>query len=83
MVVINPVHTGDVLHRLHPRPEGEACVRLAAETLLAVLALVQQVAGLSSWQSSLLTVGYLVAIVSTKPTRYCEVGTEMSLALER
>lgn len=58
-------------------------MRLAAETLLVVLALVQQVAGLSSWQSSLLTVGYLVAIVSTKPTRCFEVGTAIDLTLER
>jgi hypothetical protein len=71
------------MFRLHPCPEGEACVRLAAETLLVVLALVQQVAGLSSWQSSLLTVGYLVAIVSTKPTLCFDVGTEIDLALER
>jgi hypothetical protein len=58
-------------------------VRLAAETLLVVLALVQQVAGLSSWQSSLLTVGYLVAIVSTKPTLWCAGGTAIDLALGR
>ena len=58
-------------------------MRLAAETLLVVLALVQQVAGLSSWQSSLLTVGYLVAMVSTKPTLRFEGGTDISLALER
>jgi DHA2 family multidrug resistance protein-like MFS transporter len=37
----------------------------AAGTLLVALALVQQGAGLSSWQSGLLTVGYLVAILST------------------
>jgi len=37
----------------------------AAGTLLVALALVQQGAGLSSLQSGLLTVGYLVAILST------------------
>lgn len=37
----------------------------AAGTLLVVLALVQQEAGLSSLQSGLLTVGYLVAVLST------------------
>ena len=37
----------------------------AAGTLLIALALVQQGAGLSSLQSGLLTVGYLVAILST------------------
>ena len=37
----------------------------AAGTLLVALALVQQAAGLSSLQSGLLTVGYLVAILST------------------
>ena len=37
----------------------------AAGTLLVTLALVQQAAGLSSLQSGLLTVGYLVAILST------------------
>ena len=37
----------------------------AAGTLLVVLTLVQQQAGLSSLQSGLLTVGYLVAILST------------------
>ena len=37
----------------------------AAGTLLIVLTLVQQEAGLSSLQSGLLTVGYLVAILST------------------
>jgi hypothetical protein len=58
-------------------------VRLAAETLLVVLALVHQVAGLSSWQSSLLTVGYLVAIVSTRPTLWCAVDTAIDLALGR
>ena len=52
-------------------------------TLLVVLALVQQVAGLSSWQSSLLTVGYLVAVVSPKPTLWCAVGTAIELALGR
>jgi hypothetical protein len=71
------------MFRRHPCPEGEACVRLAAETLLVVLALVQQVAGLSSWQASLLTVGYLVAIVSTKPTLWCAGGTAIDLALGR
>ena len=58
-------------------------MRLPAETLLVVLALVLQVAGLSSWQSSLLTVGYLVAIVRTKPTLCGNVGPAMSLALGR
>jgi DHA2 family multidrug resistance protein-like MFS transporter len=37
----------------------------AAGTLIVALALVQQAAGLSSLQSGLLTVGYLVAILST------------------
>lgn len=37
----------------------------AAGTLLVALSLVQQAAGLSSLQSGLLTVGYLVAILST------------------
>ena len=37
----------------------------AAGTLLVALALVQQGAGLSTLQSGLLTVGYLVAILST------------------
>lgn len=37
----------------------------AAGTLLVALALLQQGAGLSSWQSGLLTVGYLVAILAT------------------
>ena len=37
----------------------------AAGTLLVALALIQQGAGLSSLQSGLLTVGYLVAILST------------------
>jgi DHA2 family multidrug resistance protein-like MFS transporter len=37
----------------------------AAGTLLVALSLVQQAAGLSSMQSGLLTVGYLVAILST------------------
>ena len=37
----------------------------AAGTLLVALALVQQAAGLSSLQSGLLTIGYLVAILST------------------
>jgi len=37
----------------------------AAGTLLVSLSLVQQAAGLSSMQSGLLTVGYLVAILST------------------
>jgi DHA2 family multidrug resistance protein-like MFS transporter len=37
----------------------------AAGTLLVALALVQQAAGLSSLQSGLLTVGYLIAILST------------------
>ena len=58
-------------------------MRRAAETLRVVLALVQQVTGLSSWQSSLLTVGYRVAIVSTKHTLCCEVSTAMDLALGR
>ena len=58
-------------------------MRLAAETLLVVLALVPQVAGLSSWQSSLLTVGYLVAMVSTTPTLWCAGGTASALALGR
>jgi hypothetical protein len=58
-------------------------VRLAAETLLVVLALGHQVAGLFSWQSSRLTVGSLVAMVSTKPTLWCEGGTASALALGR
>jgi MFS transporter, DHA2 family, multidrug resistance protein len=37
----------------------------AAGTLIVALALVQQAAGLSSLQSGLLTVGYLVAVLST------------------
>jgi MFS transporter, DHA2 family, multidrug resistance protein len=37
----------------------------AAGTLLVALALVQQAAGLSSLQSGMLTVGYLIAILST------------------
>jgi DHA2 family multidrug resistance protein-like MFS transporter len=37
----------------------------AAGTLLVALALVQQAAGMSSLQSGLLTVGYLIAILST------------------
>ncbi len=37
----------------------------AAGTLLVSLSLVQQAAGLSSLQSGLLTIGYLVAILST------------------
>ena len=37
----------------------------AAGTLIVALALVQQAAGLSTLQSGLLTVGYLVAVLST------------------
>ena len=71
------------MFRLHPCPEGEACVCHAAETLLVVFALVPQVAGRSSWQLILLTVGSLVAIVRTKPTLWCAGGTASALALGR